>query len=63
MTLFKARSRSSLVLEESANVVIAIFSSVQRQVREKPTSLPLATLGGLLALVMPLDGFPANTWM
>ena len=62
MTLFKARSRSSLVLEESANVVIAIFSSVQRQLREKPISPPLAAVGGLLAPVMLLDGFSVNTW-
>ena len=63
MIFLKARRLSSSVFGGLANVVIAIFSSAQRQLREKPTSPLLAVVGGILALVMLLDGSLVNTWM
>ena len=62
MIFLKARRRSSSVFGGLANVVIAIFSSAQRQLREKPTSPLLAVVGGFLASVMLLDGSSVNTW-
>ena len=40
-----------------ADVIIATFGSAQRQLREKPTSPPLAAVRGILASVKLLDGF------
>ena len=56
MIFLKARRLSSSVFDGLANVVIAIFSSAQRQLREKPTSPLLAAVEGILASVKLLDG-------
>ena len=49
MTFLRARRLSSLVPIDSVIVVIAIFSSAQRQLSEKPTSPLLVVVGGILA--------------
>ena len=56
MTFLRARRLSSSVFIGFAIVVIAIFSSAQRQSPENPTSLLLAVVEGILASVMLLDG-------
>ena len=56
MIFLKARRLSSSVFGGLANVVIAIFCSAQRQLREKPTSPLLAVVEGILASVMLLGG-------
>ena len=61
MTFLRARRLSSSVLIGFAIIVIAIFSSAQRQLSEKPTSPPLVVVGGILASIVPLDGSQVNT--
>ena len=56
MIFLKAGRLSSSVFGGLVIVVIAIFCSAQRQSREKPTSLLLAFVGGILASVMLLGG-------
>ena len=56
MIFLKARRLSSSVFVGFVIVVIAIFSSAQRQLPEKPTSLLLAVVEGILASVMLLGG-------
>ena len=53
MTFLRARRLSSSVLIDSVTVVIAIFSSAQRQSSEKPTSPLLVVVGGILASIVP----------
>ena len=62
MTFLRARRLSSSVFIGFAIVVIAIFSSAQRQSPEKPTSLLLAAVGGTLASVMLLGDSWVSTW-
>ena len=52
MTFLRARRLSSSVLIDSVIVVIAIFSSAQRQLSEKPTFPPLVTVEGILVSIV-----------